>query len=233
VKSGGRVSILFRAVFLLLVATPVCRGAGISQPLANRTATGAWRSRRRAVRRQLGTGPSSTGSQASGTPRTSPLRAKIPWERSLLNGQYDYGIFTRQYQAIGRSEPESHAEPLRELQRQPPVVAELERELCQFGPTTTRTDGRPECPSPLSGGYVPLRPGRGQCELLVDTPLDRFRVGELGHLEVSATAYATNNDHEDYSVTLSALYSMDTRTVVGVNYQYAGTRTLIPASRTV
>jgi hypothetical protein len=34
-------------------------------------------------------------------------------------------------------------------------------------------------------------------------------------------AYATNNDHEDYSVTLSALYAMDTRTVVGVNYQYA------------
>jgi hypothetical protein len=36
------------------------------------------------------------------------------------------------------------------------------------------------------------------------------------------TTWATNNDHEDYSVTLSALYSIDPRTIVGVNYQYAG-----------
>ncbi len=33
--------------------------------------------------------------------------------------------------------------------------------------------------------------------------------------------YATNNNHMDYSVTLSAVYSVNPRTTVGVNYQYA------------
>lgn len=33
-------------------------------------------------------------------------------------------------------------------------------------------------------------------------------------------AFATNNDHEDYSTTLSATYTVDARTTAGVNYQY-------------
>ena len=35
-------------------------------------------------------------------------------------------------------------------------------------------------------------------------------------------AYATNNNHMDYSVTLSGVYSMNPRTALGVNYQYGG-----------
>jgi hypothetical protein len=37
------------------------------------------------------------------------------------------------------------------------------------------------------------------------------------------TANATNYNHEDYSMTLSAIYAVDARTTVGVNYQYAQT----------
>jgi len=33
--------------------------------------------------------------------------------------------------------------------------------------------------------------------------------------------YATNYNHEDYSMTLSALYAINSRTIAGVNYQYA------------
>jgi hypothetical protein len=32
---------------------------------------------------------------------------------------------------------------------------------------------------------------------------------------------ASNNDHQDYGMTLSALYALDTRTTVGFNYQYS------------
>jgi hypothetical protein len=35
------------------------------------------------------------------------------------------------------------------------------------------------------------------------------------------SSVASNNDREDYSTTLSALYALDPRTIVGLNYQYA------------
>lgn len=44
------------------------------------------------------------------------------------------------------------------------------------------------------------------------------------------TATATNNNHEDYSMTLSAIYALDPRTTVGVNYQYAQTVYVNPGS---
>src|SRR5208282_6391671 len=81
----------------------------------------------------------------------------------------------------GWSGPDSHTERFGQLQRQPPAVAELERELCRFASTTTRAGAVRSTRYHYPGGYVSLRPGWGQCELLNDTPLDRFRVGELGH----------------------------------------------------
>ena len=91
-KSGGRVSILSRGLFVLLVATPVCRAAW------DFTAPGdpnrSWSVALASGVQYDDNWNATEIDRQSGLRYNSDLtlRAKFPWERSLLSGLYDYGI---------------------------------------------------------------------------------------------------------------------------------------------
>jgi hypothetical protein len=52
---------------------------------------------------------------------------------------------------------------------------------------------------------------------------ERWSISCAGNWDIwqyDLQAYATNNDHQDYGATVSALYALDKRTTVGLNYQW-------------
>jgi len=70
-----------------------------------------------------------------------------------------------------------------------------------------------------AGTYIYDTVGGG----LIYTLSPRWNVSVNGSWDIweyQASSVASNNNHQDYSGTLSALYLFDTRTTVGLNYQY-------------
>ncbi|MGD0061229.1 MAG: hypothetical protein ABSD58_17595 [Verrucomicrobiia bacterium] len=220
-KSVGRVSILFRAVFLLLVATSVCRAAwDFTVPGEPNRNWGV------ALANGVQYDDNWNGTEfnrESGFRYSSDLtlRAKIPWERSLLSGQYDYGIFYPATSIPGgvdqthtlNASVNYNVNPRLLLSLNENFVDSLQPQLVQ-GPS-----GAPVTIIQAGTYLYDLVGGSASYSM---TP--RWTASVSGNWDIwryQEAAYATNYDHEDYSVTLSALYSVDTRTVVGVNYQYA------------
>lgn len=219
--SGWRAPILFRAVLLLMVAMPACRAAwdftSPGEPLRNwgvAVANGGqyddnWNA-------------TETGRE-SGFRYTSDLtvRANVPWQRLFLSGQYDYGILYPNNDFLGGMN-QSHnlnisanysATPRLQLTLNESFVDSLQPQLVQTAAGV-----------PVSiiqaGTYLYNQVGG----VLTYSLTPRWTASVSGSWDIwryQEPGYATNYNHEDYSMTLSALYSMNTRTVVGVNYQYA------------
>lgn len=221
-KSVGRVSILFRAVFLLLVATSVCRAAwDFTVPGEPNRNWGV------ALANGVQYDDNWNGTEfnrESGFRYASDLtlRAKIPWERLLLSGQYDYGIFYPNNSQLGGVN-QSHTlnvsvnynvNPRLLLSLNENFVNSLQPQLVQ-GPS-----GAPV--TIIQAGTYLYDLAGGSVSYALSPRWTASVSGSWDIWRYQQATYATNDDHEDYSVTLSALYSMDTRTVVGVNYQYAG-----------
>jgi hypothetical protein len=221
VNPSWRGSILTRGLLLLLVATPVCRAAwDFSLPGEPNRSWGV----------AVATGGQyddnwngSEFNRMSGFRYTSDLtlRAKIPWERSLLSGQYDYGLVYPRDNRLGGVD-QTHTlnisgnyspNPRLLLSLNENFVDSLQPQLVQ-GPSGAPTT------IIQAGTYLYDQVGGSASYSL--TP--RWTASISGNWDIwryEETAWATNNNHEDYSVTLSALYSVDPRTIVGVNYQYA------------
>jgi hypothetical protein len=221
VKSGGRVSILFRVVFLLLVAAPICRGAwdftAPGEPSRN------WSVDVSGGGQYDDNFNGTEFNRESGYRLTSDLtlHIKVPWKRSLLIGQYDYGVLYPNNNKLGGVN-ESHtlnisenysANPRLLLSVNENLVDSLQPQLVQ-GPSGAPTS------IIFAGTYLYNRVGAGASYSL--TP--RWTASMSGNWDIwryQEATYATNYDHEDYSVTLSALYAINSRTIAGVNYQYA------------
>ncbi len=221
-KSGGRVSILSRGLFLLLVATPVCHAAwdftAPGEP--NRNWSAALSS---SLQYDDNFNATETNRQ-SGFRYSSDLtlRARIPWERFLLNGQYDYGVsYPNNYFLGGVNESHTlNASGIYTLN--PRLILSLgENFVYSLQPQLVQTAAGVPVSIIQAGTYLYDAVGANVSYSL--TP--RWTASVSGNWDIwryQELAFATNNDHQDYSMTLSAIYSVDTRTTVGVNYQYAG-----------
>jgi hypothetical protein len=221
VKSGGRVSILSRGLLLLLAATAVCRAAW--EFTAPGEPNRSWNAVLSSSMQYDDNWNATEFDRASGIRYTSDLtlRAKVPWERSLLSGQYDFGIVYPADDNLGGVD-ESHTLNISEIYSpNPRLVLSLNENLVDsLQPQLVQTAAGVPVNIIQAGTYLYDAVGANLTYSL--TP--RWSASVSGAWDIwryQKLAFSTNNNHEDYSVTLSALYSLDTRTIVGVNYQYA------------
>ena len=150
------------------------------------------------------------------------LRAKVPQGRSLLTGQYDYGIVYPANNQLGGAD-QTHALTISEnYSVNPRLLLTLnENFVNSLQPQLVQTAVGAPATIIQAGTYLYDAVGANVSYSL--TP--RWTASVSGTWDIwryQEALYATNNNHEDYSATLSALYAINTRTTVGVNYQYGG-----------
>ncbi len=221
-KSGGRVSILSRGLFVLLVATPVCRAAW------DFTAPGdpnrSWSVALASGVQYDDNWNATEIDRQSGLRYNSDLtlRAKFPWERSLLSGLYDYGINYPANKGLGGVD-QSHTLNISEIYSLNPrlILSLNEGFVNSLQPQLVQTAAGVPATIIQAGTYFYDTVGANVSYSL--TP--RWTASVSGNWDIwryQEAAYATNNNHMDYSVTLSGVYSVNPRTALGVNYQYGG-----------
>jgi len=158
----------------------------------------------------------------SGLRSTSAIkfRASVPFERFLMGVQYEYDVdYPRDINLGGYDETHNLSvaanyvfNPRLTLNINENFVNSLQPELV-LGPAN----------APITviqaGTYVYNNIGGGLSFSL--TP--RWVLSASGSWDIwryQVPSVADSNDHVDYSTTLSALYSVDPRTIIGLNYQY-------------
>jgi hypothetical protein len=220
VRSGWRASILSLVLLLLLVGTSVCRAAwdftAPGEPNRNWSA---------ALSTGGGYDDNFYGTQfnrQSGFRYSEDLtlRVHVPWERSLLNGQYDYGVVYPHDTRLGGVDQTHNLNISENFSVNPRLLLSAnENFVDSLQPQLVQTAAGVSPTVVIAGAYIYNIVGAGASYSL--TP--RWTASISGSWDIwryAEALYATNNDHEDYSMTLSALYSVDPRTTVGVNYQY-------------
>jgi hypothetical protein len=150
------------------------------------------------------------------------LRAKVVDPRSLFNGQYDYGIVYPNNKQLGGVN-QSHNLNISENFSVNPrlLLAVNENFVNSLQPQLVQTAAGVPPTVIIAGTYVYDAVGASVSYSL--TP--RWNMSISGNWDIwmyDEAVYATNDNHQDYSTTLSAIYSIDPRTTVGVNYQYGG-----------
>jgi len=149
------------------------------------------------------------------------FRAAVPLERLFMGLQYDYGIVYPEDIHLGNVEQTHNLSasanyivtPRLEFGLSEAYVSSLQPGLVT-GPT-----GAPISISNV-GNYIYDAVGGSATYAL--TP--RWTIAASGSWDIwryETTTNAIENDHEDLSGTLSGLYGLDTRTTVGLNYQYS------------
>ena len=149
------------------------------------------------------------------------LRASIPFQRLLIAGQYDYGIFYPQdihLQNIGQTHTLNVSANYIATPRL--GLGLTENYVSTFYPGVVL--GPNGAPISLSnaGGYVYDAVG-GSLNYQLSSRWIATVNGSWDIWRYNSTDAAINGDHEDLSTTLSLLYALDSRTTVGLNYQYA------------
>jgi opacity protein-like surface antigen len=148
------------------------------------------------------------------------FRASVPLERFFAGMQYDYSVTYPQDVKLGGVN-ETHnlnlsanytVNPRLALTFSENFVNSLQPGLVQniAGAPVTVTQ---------AGTYIYDNVGGG----LIYSLSPRWSVSVSGSWDIweyQTSSLASNDNHQDYSATLSALYLLDTRTTVGVNYQY-------------
>jgi len=149
------------------------------------------------------------------------LRLSIPLGRLFIGGQYDYGVYYPADPNTGGYE-QSHTlnlsanyivDPRLTLSLNENFVSSMQPGLV-LGPNLV--------PITISnyGNYTYEAVGGGVNYAI--TPLWSMVANaswDIWQYQSSEDSFLY--DHEDYSATISALYALDTRTTVGLNYQYA------------
>jgi hypothetical protein len=221
VKPTRRVSVLWLAAVFSLTATSVCRGAwdftAPGEPNRNWSAS-------LASSAQYDDNFNSTEFHRQTGYRLSSdltLRVKDVGQRSLLNGQYDYGVLYPNYNHVGGVSQTHTLIASASYAFSPRLLLSLnENFVDSVQPQLVQTIDKVPVTLIQAGTYIYDQVGASAIYSLTR----RWTASCSGSWDIwryQETAIATNNDHEDYSVTLSALYSVDPRTVLGVNYQYA------------
>lgn len=225
-KSGWRVPILFRAALLLLVATPVCRAAWDLSPTWDLTPAGD-PSRNWNVA-AVGNGTyddnfnGTENNRQSGFRYTSDLilQARVPWQRVFVAAKYDYGIEYPSDIKLGGVNQSHNLNISGNYTVNPRLLLAVnENFVSSVQPQLVVTAAGVPPTVTIAGTYVYDTAGASASYSL--TP--RWTASVAGTWDIwryDEALYATNNDHEDYSTTLSLNYAINTRTIVGVNYQY-------------
>ena len=149
------------------------------------------------------------------------FRAAVPFERLFMGVQYDYQIIYPEdihLGTVGQTHNLSASanyivNPRLEFGLSETYISSLQPGL------VTGPAGVPISISNF-GNYIYDVVGGGATYALTR----RWTVAASGSWDIwryETTANALENDHEDLSGTLSALYGLDTRTTVGLNYQYS------------
>ena len=150
------------------------------------------------------------------------LRASVPLERFFAGMQYDYGVQYPQDVKFGGVN-ETHnlnlavtytASPKLTLNVNETFINSLQPELVRGqGPSS------PPVTVVQAGTYIYDTVGGG----LNYSLSPRWIASINGSWDIwgyQLSSLASNDNHQDYSATVSALYLFDTRTTVGLNYQY-------------
>jgi len=220
VKPVQPVPLLWRTAVLLLAATSVCHGTwDFTTPGdPNRN----WNLSLSSGVQYDDNWNSTEFHKQSGLRYTSDLilRVKEVGQRSLLNGQYDFGITYPNYNRQGGANQSHNLNISETYSFNPRLLVSLNDNFVDaVEPQLVQTVDKVPVTIEQVGNYLYNLVGVSATYSL--TP--RLSTSCQGTWDIwryqQATA-VTNNDHEDYTVTLSLLYSLDTRTVVGVNYQY-------------
>jgi len=148
------------------------------------------------------------------------FRASIPLERIFAGVNYDYTVVypstasssdVNQTHNLGLSATYL-VNPRLELSLSETFISSIEPGIVQQnGASVTLTSG---------GNYIYDSVGAGVSYQLA--PLWTASLnGSWDIWQYQTSTVASNNNHQDYSVTASALYALDTRTTVGLNYQFS------------
>ena len=148
------------------------------------------------------------------------FRANVPLDRFFAGMQYDYGVIYPQDIKTGGF-TESHSLNLSANYSVSPRLALSLNEnfVNSLQPELVRGAGNAPISVVQAGTYIYDTVGGGLNYSLAP----RWNVSVNGSWDIwryQSAAASTNNDREDYTATLSALYLLDTRTTVGLNYQY-------------
>lgn len=149
------------------------------------------------------------------------FRAAVPLERLFVGVNYDYGILYPEDIHLGNVEQTHNLSASANYIVTPRLEFSLfENYVSSLQPgLVTGPVGVPISIS-NAGNYIYEAAGGGATYAL--TP--RWTAAVNGSWDIwryGATTNAFDNNREELSATLSALYALDTRTTVGVNYQYS------------
>ena len=148
------------------------------------------------------------------------FRATIPFERFFAGMQYDYQVtYPRDVKLGGINE--THNLNLTANYTVNPRLALNANEsfINSLQPQLVRSSANAPITVVQAGTYIYDTAGGG----LIYALSPRWSVSVNGSWDIweyQESAIASNNNHQDYSATVSALYLLDTRTTIGLNYQY-------------
>jgi hypothetical protein len=148
------------------------------------------------------------------------LRANIPMERLFMGLTYDYGVQYPRDLYLGGINESHNVNFSANYTVNPRLTLSLnENYVNSIQPQLVQTQAGVPITVVQAGDYVY---DNVVCNLnYALTP--RWSLGLNGSWDIwryAVSGVASNNDREDYQMTLSALYMLDQRTTAGINYQY-------------
>ena len=148
------------------------------------------------------------------------LRANIPLERLFMGLNYDYGVtYPRDIKLGGVNESHNLTLGVNYTFNPRLTLALNENYVSSIQPQLVQTQAGVPVSVLQAGDYIYDTVGANLNYIL--TP--RWSLSVNGNWDIwryAVLTIASNNDREDYQMTLSALYMLDQRTTAGINYQY-------------
>ena len=148
------------------------------------------------------------------------LRANVPWERLFVGLNFDYGLTYPQDVVFGGINESYNVNVLANYTISPRLTLSLNNQFVDsLQPELVQTQAGVPFTIVQAGTYIYDSLG-GNLNYALAPRWNLVLNGNWDIWRYQVSSIASNNDREDYSTTLSALYSLDERTTVGVNYQY-------------
>ncbi|HUI08661.1 MAG TPA: outer membrane beta-barrel protein [Verrucomicrobiae bacterium] len=159
------------------------------------------------------------------------LRASVPLERFLMGMQYEYDVDYPRDIKLGGVDETHNVNAAVEYSFNPRLALSLsENYVDSLQPQLVLGPANAPVTIVQAGTYVYNNVG-GNLSFSVTRRWTLSVSGSWDIWRYQVSSIASNNDHQDYSMTVSALYSLDPRTTVGLNYQYGDTTYVFPGPR--
>ncbi len=158
----------------------------------------------------------------TGIRSTSELkfRATIPLQRFFAGMQYDYQVSYPRDVKLGGIDQTHNLNLTANYTVNPRLALNAnETFINSLQPQLVRSSANAPITVVQAGTYIYDTVGGG----LIYALSPRWSVSANGSWDIweyQESTIASNNNHQDYSATVSALYLLDARTTVGLNYQY-------------